>query len=1252
MLSKLFMKNVTRSVLGIILLVSSLIICLLPVKDVKQVNAYANFLTWSVVDTPSALDNVVVSPSEINSVAVSSDNRTFYAVDIPSSIVYRSTDAGISWKDVTINLVNAGALLPIWSITTAPDDANFIIAVSDGTGGPGGPKAIFISQDGGNNWQNTAFPAIGAGEFISCIDISKLYGSNRDILAGTRDGAGGGGVYTLQAPSLSGWNPKTLNRDVYRAKFSPNYVSDSGIIAVASNDVVIPNDSTSVYIGIHTHPNTIWNVVPGFPVEVKNWNSVAGISPGVGEMITADLELPSNFQAQTGSLRRIYISTDADDSASPETGIFRLDDTTMYHIKDTSDRFSTMDERISSIAYIGDYDEGILLAGEVNVDLGLSTVEIWKTSNPISLSPTWFISNNIKSPTGGANTRYANAQLILVSVTSEGKDIMRAYCGTSSADPSVGGTAWAANTWPLAWITGSALDESAFSVSPYSDAYDYLLSTAGKTTDIEMGDIWNQLSLIDTEITLFSDTGVIEIPEDGQNYNILYIVSQNTNGAVINNFDSVWRSTSDPIGASWERILCTNTSDNGMIVRINPRTPEEDGNIKVRSEVITIADLFTSDFHYSTDEGQIWNSRNLTGNVTDLTLSNDQIMYVLDDNSVFKDTLSGTGLTWPPNTVFTKLDAGHTISTPMKNPISTSGEKEFEDWVIVGGATQGEASYADFSQSAPSFEITKPVPVAGNVHVIADELFSADYTIYAASHDIAGNLGKIYRWTINENTEWDLLQPPDNAFYGLAQRNNVLYGLWNVPAPANTRPGADRTLYPRAGPPPPIEWDDLTAGLPTAGDINFPVLFTREPSSLKISSDDENNTLWAIDNNNYDWANQTGCLWAYIDTIAKVGPWTTSPYSSEFVPGDTVTGRADELDFRWRQLLYAQSYQLQIAKDSEFSFIIADTDNITPADALSPAWILTPGLLESNHKYYWRVRARSAITGEIVRSLWSATMFFTVQGILPVTTPYLGPVLLNPENNCGCPCDAPIAFSWAPFANSEKYKFELSENADMTESLTAKEIIGTSYQYEGKLKCNTNYFWRVMAIEPVFSDWSATFSFSTKTNVTPSPTPILPKQTTIPFWIWPVIVVFTLLFTAIIFFIMTKPGYIKPETNPNSISASMTDSPRNPVSKVKNALIMKNRRRRHLSEPVPSELKQEITVNNEKTSNVDSSIINKMKKLLPAKTNIGRSSFQSMNINPLENITSTVNKTDKKINFAYSNIKINIRKLLYRLRSK
>jgi len=160
--------------------------------------------------------------------------------------------------------------------------------------------------------------------------------------------------------------------------------------------------------------------------------------------------------------------------------------------------------------------------------------------------------------------------------------------------------------------------------------------------------------------------------------------------------------------------------------------------------------------------------------------------------------------------------------------------------------------------------------------------------------------------------------------------------------------------------------------------------------------------------------------------------------------------------------------------------------------------------LECGHTYYWRVRVRDEVTQDLVRSPWSDIRAFTIKAGFKVTTPYYGPQLLAPDNGCGCACAAPISFSWSPFKETAEYKFELSTNADMSSPIVSTTVKNaTAYQWTGTPKCNTSYFWRVMATAPAPSEWSATFSFQTQ-PAPPAPPPEKPEPGT-PLWVWVII---------------------------------------------------------------------------------------------------------------------------------------------------
>jgi hypothetical protein len=64
----------------------------------------------------------------------------------------------------------------------------------------------------------------------------------------------------------------------------------------------------------------------------------------------------------------------------------------------------------------------------------------------------------------------------------------------------------------------------------------------------------------------------------------------------------------------------------------------------------------------------------------------------------------------------------------------------------------------------------------------------------------------------------------------------------------------------------------------------------------------------------------------------------------------------------------------------------------------------------------------------------------------------------------------------------------------MSAPIVSKEVSGTAYIYEGALKCDSNYFWRVKATDPFPSEWSTTFTFVTQPAETPVPTVVQEKQ--------------------------------------------------------------------------------------------------------------------------------------------------------------
>jgi len=1036
------MINARRLVASVLLLLI-LLISLLPLADTNQVLANPSSLEWTVVDTPSAGHNVVVTPSEVNAIAVGS-SRVIYAIDIPHSKVYKSTDDGATWEDgLTNRLVAAGAGLPAWDIAVAPDNPNMVAAVTNNR------TKVYLTFDGGDNWEDGG---ILTGLLISDITFSPIYtaalGETCDIAIGTRnpDGAANGDVWTMQITGTSGWQAQLLGRDVTTIRFSPNYEWDKTILVIAS-------DLTGTYLHhgtrVPTANTTFWDVPAGYPVELKTGTDT---SPTESQIITSDMALPSDYVGIDPNSRRAYVCYDSRLLASGDDA-YRVDNTTLCKLSVTIIPPPTA-PGIASIAYCGTYDSGKLLAAEARTDATKASARVWLCLNPEAPfpQPQWE-QPPAKPPTGGAGSGYANAQ---IAWSSSGA---KAYCGTATAYLT-NAADWANMALPAGPWRGDQFDENAFSVT------------------IDDNNTWNQLSLIDTEITFLSDVS------SSADSKVLYLASINSNAGT-NGFDSLWRSESEPLGTTWQRICCVLSTNDDLILRVSPEVTKED-NLKVTGKVIFFADVGTRDLYCSTNKGQLWFYISPGINITDFNVNNDGLIYVLSNYYVRRGTSSGTIWDWAP-TADTKLGSGHNITSALKNP-------KDKNYVIVGDAGNGEVAYS--ADGGAGFTKTRVVPVPGNMHVVTDEDFKKNKTIYAASD---GLNGKIYRWVIDTSEEWIDITAPNQQFYGLTQDYGTLYGAWSdITQTPNS--GVNRALEPTTRLPRPVQWDNLTENL------NNPVLFTREPTSLKSSNKVD---LWAIDDQNYNFPAEIGCLWNYRDALLA-GPWATSPAIGELISVDPPTGRAEPIIFKWRQLSTARQYELWIAKDEQCTTLVTQ-QHIIPEDPTDPAWVLLPETipLEAGKTYYWKVRVERADPGnQFIHSPWSVVMNFIVKGGVPITAPYAGSILISPANGATRVQRSP-AFSWTPMPGTTEYEFILAKDAALTQTIVKKELSNTAYQYDDKLDWDTTYFWAVKVIKPVPSKTYsvATFSVMTKEEAALEQ----PLAPTTPLWA-KIVIAFTIVF--------------------------------------------------------------------------------------------------------------------------------------------
>ncbi len=901
--------------------------------------------------------------------------------------LYYSTNSGLS---ATITRMLALVRTPnfpgganLYHVAIAPDDPKTMVVTSDRgsaatVADTAGPTLIWITIDGGQNWDLAFNGVVGAnvfvasGESIHCIDISADYGGKRDIGFGTVTAAGVGHWYVRSSSGFTLWNqqdtataPTAAARNYVAIKFSPTYKGDSSVALVytTTGAGILPVSGTFFNVAYcDLSLNTTGRYAYADP-GIKLWNvSTANVgSPTIATLNNASLQLPSDFSGQSSSLRRAYVSLDAYGfKPATQDGIYRIDDTTVYVLMDNT---STPDKSIYSIAYFGTYASGKLLAGERFGYACTATVPTWFTDSPTTCPiPCWYPA--LKPTTGAANV-----------VCSSAKNGTGAAIVAWNADGSLGyvSTGTFACATAAVWYTpllGSPVpnDESAFAISRSN------------------GETWNQLVLINTTIDWFNDVAV------APDCTTIYLASANRNlgfSNACNAFDSVWRATINPnvaaplpavppLGTYWERVYCRVTNLNCSLVQsdlpllrvVESCTDKQDG------EIVGWAAQGTQAMTWSPDYGDYWAPITPRFAIQDFCFETSTTMYTVS-NSGMVQRLPYTGTAWSTNlpTYQTNLETAHTIAAIPDGKVLV-GAGSVSDYPVSYSADKG-VTFDTGNQSISGH---------GNEHVIFDVDFNDNSFIYIGDDAVGGTLGTVYRNTVpsierwNDNDmmsvgnnasgiEWpeDTISPPHPVgIFGLAQAwtGSPMPAVYAAHDNITTSSFTDnsavcRTLDPRDGiPKPGIGWDclDIFSPLTTAG-----IKFTLEPSSLKYCGCctlDTNTTLYAIDDQSGNWTYtdgirssyspttlsgrmwnfssyidgvintgyapviRRGMLWAYTDCLAKKGPILKAPADQFLIGADPVTGRNQQVDLSWEQLCLATGYLLQIAKDEDFTLKI------------------------------------------------------------------------------------------------------------------------------------------------------------------------------------------------------------------------------------------------------------------------------------------------------------------------------------------
>lgn len=156
-------------------------------------------------------------------------------------------------------------------------------------------------------------------------------------------------------------------------------------------------------------------------------------------------------------------------------------------------------------------------------------------------------------------------------------------------------------------------------------------------------------------------------------------------------------------------------------------------------------------------------------------------------------------------------------------------------------------------------------------------------------------------------------------------------------------------------------------------------------------------------------------------------------------PSSTSINQQFPLQLTWRRYMPNEVYNLQIAKDKNFSDVIYENSEIRDT-------FIVLQKLDYMTTYYWRVRAKS----DQCISDWSEIRSFTT---------VLEPIKLSYPENFSINKPLRIRFSWEANSQAQIYQFQLSEDLEFSNPIIDTLVI-TAYFDVSNLEYYKNYYWR------------------------------------------------------------------------------------------------------------------------------------------------------------------------------------------------
>lgn len=685
--------------------------------------------------TPTTEDYVLASNSMIMDCAIGDDGEVAYAIvetEEASAHLLKSDDYAATWDDITdpleqvddLNYINPdGGLL---RVETDGTDANFVaVAVWENS-----EVRVYFSNDGGTTF-NDAGEVEDSGvhlDMVADLVVSPESSGRRDIaIGGTGNSTYGAGLFrcivTGDSPgpwqdvtdynAYEGWDnmwPSDVDTDdihswlVTDIIFSPSWPLDKTVL------VTTVADDYYGYQGVYLQCGS-WGTTPGWnskstlgidavPIQTDNTDDIEIPIELVSfdARLIAGMTLPEDYYSTNASGRYLWVWVNYydPDTSEPACIIMRVEDDIANPVVSVA-QIEFGQVFLTNISYKGTIAQGEAIAGVL----------------------------------GEGGYPYGGEPTDLFTACCEGVQVYR-HDGIFNMD--ICCEPWHDACKPPTGRFAMAVtyvgDDKAYAVGLQGDA-DTDDEGAWSVT-FDDGDTWNQLSLVDTDIDYLSDVAVSR----DSNKTMLVSGSEETGCGC----DSVWLradllTEAHEYSDKWLRTWCGKfEGDEGAgLLRL---APEE-----TTGDTVYLVDHGTSNVYWNNLETlACWDFGFATVDyVIDLAVKDESTIYALDyyGDVAMSDDYVVVGWYEP---VDSKVDYGWTIAV-------------WGDYVLVGGQ-DGDVSYSD--DGGETFVALEDIATSGTVTVAFDNDFDSNHAIYAALGD-AGDDDGIYRWVIDESTEWENL---------------------------------------------------------------------------------------------------------------------------------------------------------------------------------------------------------------------------------------------------------------------------------------------------------------------------------------------------------------------------------------------------------------------------------------------------------------------------------------------------------------